>query len=143
MALGRHDFADLVHGEYVLSHQDYFGKDEKTMRENGLPSVRKVVLRAALQAFLRAGTTRCAPAQTPFGGGVFFCVNTPLSLLCDNTGVAGSSCLQHLGTSGHRFKWLLMMFSAHFLTLSAFDWRVAFQQGAQQADLKRPSGATS
>jgi hypothetical protein len=29
------------------------------------------------------------------------------------------------------------MFSAHFLTPSAFDWRVAFQQGAQQADLKR------
>ena len=94
-------------------------------------------------SFLAGWNHTRRPGANAFGGGVFFCVNAPLSLLCDNAGVAGSSCLQHLGTSGYRFKWLLMMFSAHFLTPSAFDWRVAFQQGAQQADLKRHTGATS
>ena len=29
LAFGRHDFADLVHGEYVLSHQGYFVKRAK------------------------------------------------------------------------------------------------------------------
>jgi hypothetical protein len=119
----------------------YFGKDEKTMPVNGLPAARKCYfdgLSAGIPAgwndTLRQGHKRLLAKRV-------LCVNPPLSLLCDNTGVAGSSCLQHLGTSGYRFKWLLRcktyVQGPTFLTPSAFDWRVAFTQGAQQADPKR------
>jgi hypothetical protein len=80
---------------------------KKTMPENGLPAVRECCfygLSAGIFAgwndTLRRGRKRLLAKRV-------LCVNPPLSLLCDNTGVAGSSCLQHLGTSGHRFKWLL------------------------------------
>ena len=79
-----------------------------------------------------------------FGGNLCrnFYRNSQIIVPCDNTGVAGSSCLQHLGTSRVLLiKRLLRCLRPDFLTPSAFDWRDALQKSTQQADLKHRTGA--
>jgi len=112
-----------------------FGKNEKQCKKTGCTRPVTAIFTGFLQGHLQAKTTRCASGATPFGKACFLRESSDYRSVRQYAGC----WLQLPATFGHipgiTFSTYLRCFWPDFLIPSAFDWRVAFKQGAQQADL--------